>query len=267
MTPLSLAHLTAIDLPPPALIEAAARAGFQSVGLRLVRVTAESPGYPLMEDAGAMRATRAALAATGITVSDIEFLKITPETEVAALLPVLDAGAALDAAQVITAPYDPDLSRLSDRLAALSDAAAERGLGTVLEFFPWTSVPDLDTCLRVVEAAGPRMGMLVDSLHFDRSGSSLARLAAVDPARLPFAHLCDAPVAPPYTTEQLLFTAREGRQIPGEGQIDLLSFLRALPRGLPLGLEVPGLPGYAAADPLPALTRLVTQTRALLAQV
>ncbi|MEI4471144.1 sugar phosphate isomerase/epimerase family protein [Frigidibacter sp. MR17.24] len=263
MTRLSLAHLTAVDLPPPALVEAAAAAGFDAVGLRLIKVTPDSPGYPLMDDPAAMRATRAALAATGLAVSDIEFVKLTPETGIDALLPFLDAGAELGAAQAITAPYDPDLSRLADTLGAFAEAAAARGLGTVMEFFPWTSVPDLATCLRVVGQAGPGVGMLVDSLHFDRSGSSLAALAAVDPARLPFAHLCDAPRHPPYTTEQLLFTAREGRMIPGQGQIDLSAFLRALPAGLPLGLEIPGLPGYRAADPVPALTALVAATRAL----
>ena len=57
---LSLAHLTAIDLPPPDLIRAAAEAGFDAVGLRLIRVNEVSPGYPLMDDPAAMRETRAA---------------------------------------------------------------------------------------------------------------------------------------------------------------------------------------------------------------
>ena len=39
MTPLSLAHLTALDLPPPELIRVAGRIGFRTVGLRLLAVT------------------------------------------------------------------------------------------------------------------------------------------------------------------------------------------------------------------------------------
>ncbi|WP_102224593.1 sugar phosphate isomerase/epimerase family protein [Acidimangrovimonas sediminis] len=251
---LSLAHLSAINLPPPALIEAAASAGFDAVGLRLLRVTDDSPGYPLMDDPAMLRATRAALAATGIGVNDIEFVRITPDTRVEALLPMLDAGAELGAGHLITAPYDDDHTRLADRLAELGAAAAQRGIATVLEFFPWTSVPDLATCSAVVQAAGPGfepgsapgsapgIGILVDSLHFDRSGSRLADLADLatrDPARLPFAHLCDAPVHPPYTEAQLLHTAREDRLPPGRGQIDLAAILAALPAGVPLGLEVP----------------------------
>lgn len=263
---LSVAHLTAISLPPPAMIEAAAAAEFDAVGLRLLRVTDNSPGYPLMDDVPALQATRAALAATGIYVSDIEFVKITPDTKVETLLPMLDVGAELGAGYLITAPYDDDLSRLVDRLAALAEAAAARGIGTVLEFFPWTSVPDLATCRRVVEAAGPKVGILVDTLHFDRSHSRLEDLAGLDPARLPFAHFCDAPVLPAYTREELLHAARENRLPPGKGEIDLEAFLRALPPNLPLGVEVPQ-GGVADRNPVEVLRELHRATSTALANL
>ncbi|MBT9385677.1 sugar phosphate isomerase/epimerase [Pseudooceanicola sp. CBS1P-1] len=237
--PLSVAHLTAVDLAPPQFIEAAARAGFDGVGLRLLRVTDTTPGYPMTDDPAMLRATKAAMQATGLSVGDVEFLKVTPETRVADVEWMFDIGAELGAAHLITAPYDDDLSRLSDSLAALAEAGAKRGLKVIHEFFPWTSVPDLATALKVTGDAG--VAVLVDSLHFDRSGSSLEMLKAIDPACLPFAHLCDAPVHPPYSTEDLLYNAREARFPPGEGQIDLAAFVRALPEGLPLALEVPML--------------------------
>lgn len=265
MTRLTLAHLTAIDLAPPALIHAAAEAGFDGVGLRLIRVTDDSPGYPLMGDPTAMRETLAALRDTGLTVPDIEFVKITPDFSPDTLRPVLETGAELGAAHVIMAPYDPDLSRLADRLAAVADLGAPMGIAPVLEFFPWTSVPDLATCWQVVQAAGPRVGLLPDALHFDRSGSTHHLLRQIPAERLPFAHLCDAPVAPPYTTEALLHTARIGRLAPGDGEIDLTSFISALPPGTPLGLEVPSeMPG---PDVITRLRRLRDSTLALLSQV
>lgn len=261
---LSVAHLTALDLPPPALIEAAARAGFDAVGLRLLRVTPETPGWPLMDDPAALRATRAALAATGLAVSDIEFIRLTPETRIADLHGLLDCGAALGAGQVIAAPYDPDPARLRDSLAALTQAARARGLGVVLEFFPWTVVPDLPAARALAEAAG--CGVLVDALHFDRSGSALTDLAAMPPAMLPFAHLCDAPVAPPYTTEALLHAARAERLPPGAGQIDLAGFLAALPPGLPLALEVPMTALTRQIGAAAVLAHVARATRAWLAQ-
>ena len=121
MPDFSIAHLTAIRLPPPQLIRLAQRTGYQSVGLRLIAVTDDSPGYPLMHDPALLRETKAAIAETGVGVLDIEFVKITPEIDVAALEPFVAAGAELGARYVITAPYDPDLTRLADRLGAISN--------------------------------------------------------------------------------------------------------------------------------------------------
>lgn len=259
---LTAAHLTALDLPPPDFIHAAAQAGFDGVGLRLIPVTPTSPGYDLHANAAMMRATRDAINATGLFVQDIEFVKITPDLDLDALEPFLDTGAALGARQVITAPYDPDLARLADTLAALAARARTRGLGTVLEFFPWTVVPDLAAALRITEGTGA--GILVDTLHFDRSGSSLSHLRTVAPERLPFAHLCDALVHPPYGDDALLHSARAERLPPGEGQIDLRAILSALPPHLPLGLEVPMTALARAQGPAAALTRSYRAARTLL---
>src|ERR1700722_18507375 len=97
----SLAHLTVICLSPPEVVRVAARTGYQTVGLRLIRVTGQSPGYPLMHDPATMRATKAAMVETGIGVLDIEFVRITPDFELGALEPFLAAGAELGARHVI----------------------------------------------------------------------------------------------------------------------------------------------------------------------
>ena len=260
---ISIAHLSAIDLSPPALIEAAAEGGLDAVGLRLIKVTADSPGYPLWQDPAMMRATKDALRNSGLRVNDIEFVKVTAETTVESLLPFFDCGAELEANTAILAPYDEDLSRLSQTIGALSEAAQARGLGVVLEFFPWTSVPDLATCWQVVQAAGDDVGLLVDSLHFDRSGSSLDLLAQIPQERIPFLHLCDAPVLPAYTVEHLLHTARAERFAPGDGQIDLAAFLQAAPDA-PIGLEIPRPVPMSAKGYASAFATYVRKTRALL---
>jgi sugar phosphate isomerase/epimerase len=262
---LGVAHLTALDLAPPDFIEAAAVAGFDGVGLRLLAVTDSTPGYPLMDDPALLRATRAAGLATGLAVTDIEFVKITPVLDPATLGGLLDAGAELGARHLITAPYDPDLARLADRLAAIAEQADARGIDTVLEFFPWTNVPDLDTALRVVEAAGPKIGVLVDSLHFDRSGSRLEVLSAVPAARLPFVHLCDAFRQDRYSEDDLLKTARAERLPPGEGQIDLQGFLGALPKDVWITAEVPMAALAAREGSKTVLQRVQSACRVLMA--
>jgi sugar phosphate isomerase/epimerase len=236
----SLAHLTVLDLPPTEAVRVAARTGYQYVGLRLIAVTDTTPGYPLMDDPAMMRDTKAALADTGVGALDIEFVKITPEIDVASLERFVAAGADLDAKYVITAPYDPDLVRLADRLCAISDLSSRYGLRAVLEFFPWTVVPDLGTAVQVVEAAGrTETGILVDTLHFNRSGSRVEQLDSIPGARLPFVHVCDATVQVAYTTEELLYAGRAERLPPGEGGIDIRAILRHMPQGRPVALEVP----------------------------
>jgi sugar phosphate isomerase/epimerase len=244
----SLAHLTVIRLSPPQVIEVAARTGYDTVGLRLVGGTEISPAYPLMEDKPLMRATKAAMAATGIGVLDIEFVRITPEIDVPSLEPFIAAGAELGARYVITSAFDPDLSRFTDRLAAVSDLASRYGLRAVLEFFPWTFVPDLGAAVRIVEAAErPELGILVDTLHFNRSASAFDELDRISPSRLPFVHVADAPVQASYTTDELLHAGRVERLPPGEGGIDIKDILSHMPSDIPVALEVP-MTATAAAE-------------------
>ena len=90
----------------------------------------------------------------------------------------------------------------------LSRILPRHGLHTVLEFFPWTVVPNFGAALTVVEATGqPGIGILVDTLHFNRSNSSVAQLAHSPKERLLFVHVADAPVQEAYTTDELLKTA------------------------------------------------------------
>jgi sugar phosphate isomerase/epimerase len=100
-------------------------------------------------------------------------------------------------------------------------------------------VPDLGTAIQVVEAAGTETGILVDVLHFDRSGSRVEQLDRIPGSPLPFVHVCDAPVQDSYTTEELLHTGRAERLPPGEGGIDIRGILGHMPQGIPMALEVP----------------------------
>ena len=96
-----------------------------------------------------------------------------------------ETGARLRAKHILVAAYDPVLDRFADRFAAFCEVAAPFGLSADLEFMPWTSVPDLATARRIVEQVGKaNAGVLVDALHFDRSGSSIGDLAKIPAGRL-----------------------------------------------------------------------------------
>ncbi|WP_155368286.1 TIM barrel protein [Catellatospora vulcania] len=236
----SLAHLTALSLAPPDLVEAAAAAGYRYVGLRLNRVTPQEPHYPLATDPALMRTTKVRLAATGIEVLDIELARISPHDDPRELQRFLEAGAELGARHVITQLPDPDRARKIDRFALLCEMARPLGLTVDLEFPSWTETPDLAEAARVLRAADqPNAGLLVDLLHFARSGSSVAQLRELPAEWFHFAHVCDAPSAVPTTNEGLIHTARFERLFPGEGGIDVRGILAALPAGIPYALEIP----------------------------
>jgi 4-hydroxyphenylpyruvate dioxygenase-like putative hemolysin/sugar phosphate isomerase/epimerase len=236
----SLAHLTALSLSPPQLVEAAADAGYRYVGLRMTRVTPQEPHYPLATDPALMRTTKSRLAATGVEVLDVELARIGPDGNPRDYLRFLEAGAELGARHVITQLPDADFARKTDRFAELCDLARPLGLTVDLEFPSWTETPNLVEATRVLRAAAqPNAGILIDLLHFARSGSSIAELRDLPPEWFHFAHVCDAPAEIPTTQEDLIHTARFERLFPGEGGIDLSAILSALPAGIPYALEIP----------------------------
>ena len=240
MPSFSLAALTVLELAPPALIDVAAACGYDYVGIRLLPAMAGGIAYPLMEDEAGLKETLARLDATDITVADLEVVAFRPETEIASFAAFFETGERLGAKNILIAAYDPDLTRFTDRYAAFCEAAAPYGLTADLEFMPWTYVPDLATANKIVAQAGqPNAGVLVDALHFDRSNSSIAELARVPAHRLHYWQLCDGPAERPATTEEMIHAARYERMFPGEGGIDLVSLVRAMPADLAISIEVP----------------------------
>ena len=240
MPSFSLAALTALELAPPGLIDVAAACGYDHVGIRLLPATPGGIAYPLMEDRASLKETIARLDATGVTVADLEVVALRPETEITAFSAFFETGARLGARHILVAAYDPVLDRFADRFAGFCEAAAPFGLSADLEFMPWTSVPDLATARLIVEKVGKaNAGLLVDALHFDRSGSATDDIGKIPAGRLHYWQLCDGPAERPATTEEMMLAARTERMFPGEGGIDLVALTRAMPRDITISIEVP----------------------------
>jgi sugar phosphate isomerase/epimerase len=177
---------------------------------------------------------------TGVGVFDLEIVRLGAGFQASAYLPFFDVGARLGAKAMLVAGDDANEGRLTASFAALCEASAPFGLSADLEFMPWTKVPDARTALRIVGAAAqPNGGVLVDALHFARSATSLADVAAIPRQRLHYAQICDAPSEIPTTAEGLIHTARCERLLPGEGGIDLAGLFATLPRDLPISVEIP----------------------------
>ena len=240
MPPFSLAALTALELPPPHLVEVAAACGFEQVGFRLLAATPGGTSYPLMDDPGQLKETKSRLAATGVRVADLEVVAFRPETIVGSLEAFLETGRELGARHTLVAAYDPDLERFADRFAEYCEMAERFGLTADLEFMPWTCVPDLNTAVRIVEkVSSPAAGILVDALHFDRSSGRFEDLRRIPARQLHYWQMCDGPAERPSTTEGLIRAAREERMFPGEGGIDLVGLAKEMPPGITISIEVP----------------------------
>ena len=237
---LSLAALVALPYTPPQLIELAADAGCDAAGLRLLPAAPGGIAHRLMDDAPMLRETLAAMAGSGVRVLDLEIIRIGAEFDARAYAPFFDVGVQLGAAHVLVAGDDPDEARLTAHFAALCDAMQPYGLTADLEFMPWTPCRDLPAAKRVVTAAArPNGGVLVDALHFARSGSRLEQLDDIPRQWLHYAQICDGAVPGPTTVEGLIHDARGDRLLPGEGGIDLRALFARLPWDIAVSIEIP----------------------------
>ena len=146
----SLSALTVLELAPPDMVSCAREAGYTHVGLRLIPATPNEPSYETIGDTPVIRETLARLADTGITVLDIEILRLKPDVRVRDFLPVLETAARLGARNALVAGNDPDEARLTENLAALCDLAAPLGIAPCLEPMPWTDAKDFAQGARIV---------------------------------------------------------------------------------------------------------------------
>jgi sugar phosphate isomerase/epimerase len=220
----------------------AARAGYDFVSLRIITMhLPNEPNYDLAANPEMLRQTRSALSATGLKVHDVELARIQDGTAVAAYLPALETAAHLGAKQVITSIWTANRSYATDALAELCEMGGKLGLTMNLEFVTWANVSTLREAIAVCRAVNrPNCGLLIDTLHFNRSRVGLEELDTVPREWFHFAHVADAPAGIPTTAEGLIHTGREERLYPGEGAIAIAAILNRLPV-VPYSLEIPHL--------------------------
>lgn len=236
----SLSALTVLELPPPDMVTCARDAGYSHVGLRLVPATPTEVSYDTIGDTPIIRETLARLADTGIRVLDVEILRLKPETKVAEFRRVFETAARLGATNALVADNDPEEARFTENFAALCDLAVPFGIAPCLEPMPWTEARNFAQGARIVgNARRANVGLLIDPLHFDRGGSAASEIGTVPSSWIRYIQMCDVPAERPTTLEGLLHHARAERMLPGEGGLDLMGILRAVPADTPISIEIP----------------------------
>jgi sugar phosphate isomerase/epimerase len=266
---ISLAHLTVLDTTPPELVTVAAAAGFNTIGIRLTATP--SVGVPphteeMLRGGPLLGETLRRLDDTGVSVLDTEFLRFEPDQPVGIPEGFLEVSARLGAKNVLVMSAEPEEARTLERFCELCDRAAVYGLQVGLEFAIYTGVRTLAHAAEVVaRSKRANASVLIDALHFSRSGGLPDHVASVDPSLLRYAQICDAgPDMPgPGDTPALIREARTGRLLPGEGVLPLVELVAALPESALLAIEAP----CRDTAHLPALERAKRAHQALSALV
>ncbi|HEY0213037.1 MAG TPA: sugar phosphate isomerase/epimerase [Paenirhodobacter sp.] len=264
--PISLAFLTTFEVGPVEAVRIASAAGYDMVGLRILPAAASGePDYPLLNDDSTLREVLAALDDTGVTVGDMEIIRLKAENDWDLFTRFCARAAAVRAKHVLVAGDDTDPARLTASFARFCQIAAEHGLTADLEFMPWTAVPDAATALRIVRGAGcANGGVLVDALHYDRSTTTLDEIAALPREVLHYVQFCDGVVPYDPSDEGLIRVARGERLMPGEGGIDLIGLARVIPQDITISVEIPHRALATKVDALGRAQMAIAATRAIL---
>ena len=254
-----LSFLTVPEADPVAAIEIAAQTGYSYVGLRLVPATPAEQPYPLLTDKKIMRDVNNSIKATGVKVLDIELVRIDEFYDRTSNLRLLDTAAEIGASVINVCCNEWDESLLNDRFIEFCQDAAPFGLSCDIEFLPWSALKNVKQTQRFLQKVNqPNAALMIDSLHWDRSDTSLAEIKSLPPELMNYVQVCDALKAYDPHTDELLRVARTERLMPGDGELDLRGFLSLFPTNKPLCLEVPN-PTLYGAIPLKQRAELALQ--------
>lgn len=267
MSELGIEFISVFGMPPVEFVELAAELGCPNISLGLSQMEYnphDYPRYSLIEDAALRREIKAALAANGVTISLGENLPVQPgvdsRDEWRASLDVLSE---FGVRRINSVSFEADPGRNVEQYGLLAEVTAEYGVAPLIEFVPIFGIPDLPTALEVIRQVDrPNLGLIVDTMHVGRTGASTDALRAIPPELVGYVQLCDAPLR---SDRDYMDEAMHERMAPGEGELPLADYLRALPRDRIVSLEIPQRSlADAGVGPRERLGNCVSRARELL---
>jgi sugar phosphate isomerase/epimerase len=225
-------------------VEIAAKAGFTGMGFWHADILEIRKKHSFAD-------MKHILDANGIVNVEVEWLldwyctdvRKAASDEIRALL--LDAAEVLRARHIKIADLGndcADVPQMTEAFAALCRQAAERGTNILFEMLPaqFSHAPSLDQVLALTRGSGElNGGIMLDNLHLQRIGIGadeiVSKLEADD---LIGVEINDGALAVPLN---FLDSVVNKRLLPGDGEFDIASFLRALwtvGYDGPIGVEV-----------------------------
>jgi len=268
MNPLGLETLAGLGLDPASFVRLAGELGCSHATLNLGPAANRLPDMPeavIRTDPAVRRAVRAACEETGVRIGVLEGFAITRHNCAGDLEADLDIAAGIGATAICTVSLEKDIARTHDEFARLTEMAANRGLITTTEVGAGV-LRTLAASVAAVAAVGsPSFRLLIDTMHFFRSGSTVADMAALDPACIGHIQLADVPM--PAVIESYMEEALYERRCPGDGDLPLRDFLRHVPPEVVVGLEIPiRSEALAGVGPRERIGRCVAAARELMAR-
>ncbi len=228
---LSLASGVLPDVTPTGTVAAAAAAGWDAVGL-WVDMKLWTPRTT--------REVRDRLKDSALSALDAEVVWLRSGPDDPDHFRLIDIAIEVGAENVLVVSSVTEPGETAEKLGRLSDHA-DKNLRVALEFGAFTSVRSLPDALDVLERCGrAEAGLLVDPLHFARTGGRPVDLAGVDPGRFAYAQFCDAAAVGPSPDDiaAIIEEALDLRLMPGEGALPLSEVLAAMPPATPLSVEL-----------------------------
>jgi len=235
-----LENLSCFGLDPAEFIRLAAQLGCGHVSLNLSSAAnpldaVKRPG--LGEDAGLRRAALAASRETGVRISLLEGFAIAPGVSARDLSPQLDIAAELGARAICVIGMERDRPRTYAEIAALCEMAEQRGIIVTTEFGAGIA-RNLERVREMLAGVGhANFGLVIDTMHYFRSGASVADLDLLGIETVRHVQLCDVPM--PAVIEDYMEEALFERRAPGDGGLPLGGVLARIPENIPVGLEIP----------------------------
>lgn len=237
--PLSLHHVTVMEVSPAELVAIAAELGYQHVCLFTHVAPEAQQFFPCNWDSATRKEVRLLCAETGISAHSLEYFDVFPNIDLDIYRKGLEIGAELGARCATTHVDDSDLSWAIDNFGQFCDLAAEFDISPAIEFTSLAGSATLGAATRIIEGANRRNGgIALDTLHLFRSGAGVDDVAKLDPQLIKSMQMSDGPMALENSDDYAHETMFE-RQIPGAGQFPLAELCKFIPPGLVIDLEVP----------------------------
>lgn len=259
----SLAQHTVPRWKPAEILYNAKQLGFDMVSIRSIPQGVPGESVFDLTNPVIYQATKQAIDETGLFIHDVDLAAIYENTDVLSWERRLEAAARIGAKSVVSSIWTSNRDIYTKKFATLCDLAAQYGLTVNLEFVTWAEIKGLkDAAYLLKDVDKENARILVDTLHWHRSGVSFDDLSLCDSKWFDLIHICDIAADMPNTLEEIARTGRQERLYAGEGVSPIREIVAAMPKDAILSIEIPNQARFSQYGAYEFARRCIETTKA-----